>query len=188
MAASSVRAREREAGGADGLEPLERLVEGFASVATAPFPPEPFAVEELRPRHLGDHGAARELLEGGAEVVLRLGVVGGDGTSAQQDASCPRGVRCRHPLGQLRRRMSGERGLAAAHGGLGEIGERGDPGAVVVADALRGPERGFVVAGAELEDGQCGVGVIDGDPLPTLVAVLHHALGAGARRFVVPAP
>ena len=52
----------------------------------------------------------------------------------------------------------------------------------------RRAQRGVVPAGAELEDGERGVGMVDADALSALVCVLHHAPRAGSRRLVVALP
>ena len=81
-------------------------------------------------------------------------------------------------------------GLAASGGGLDEVGERerAEDDAVVVVDMSRRPKRSVVPAGAELEHGERGVGVVDADALSALVRVLHHAAGPGPGGVLVPLP
>ena len=47
---------------------------------------------------------------------------------------------------------------------------------------------GVVSAGAELEDGERRVRVVDTDALTTLVGVLHHPARTGPRGFLVALP
>ena len=55
-------------------------------------------------------------------------------------------------------------------------------------NVLGSVQRGVVSTGAELEDGERRVGVVDADALSTLVGVLHHSASTGPRGFLVALP
>jgi hypothetical protein len=65
---------------------------------------------------------------------------------------------------------------------------RGDADAVVVEHASCGAQGGVVATGADLENGERRVGVVDADALSALMGVLHHAARTGPCRVLVAMP
>ena len=91
---------------------------------------------------------------------------------------------------QAFQRTFGDTDLVTSGGGLDDVGqrERGDADAVVVEQASCGAQRGVVATGADLEDGERRIGVVDADALSALVGVLHHAASTGPCGVLVALP
>ena len=172
VAASSLRARDGERGRADRLEELERLVQRLASLFATPRPPQPLAVQQLRSRRVRrdrDCATARRAPTGSARRPRRQSQ-----QAHARRARRPRAHGVDDAVARADRLSSACSAIAfspASDGRLDEVGEgeRTEDDAVVVSRRVAPPERGVVLAGAELEHGERRVGVVDADALSAVV-------------------